>query len=326
MGGRKLERGVDYSINYDVGQVTFLAPDALFGASTAQVTARFEERGLFAVAPTTILGMSTRYSLGERGAINLIGIYQREQSAFNRPPLGFEASANLIGGINTELHFKPNWLTGFVNKLVTQASTAPSLFDVNAEFAVTKPDPNRSGEAYLEEFEGEAGIAVSLRETQWEFGSRPQQPVGLEDIGFAAGFDRDDAVALTWQNLVPGPDGQALERRPAGHRHPHPARGARRAAGDHHVPHAARRHRRRHRAAQQRLALVAPAARLPAALALDRDGAEPHGRRPQPTTTSSSSGCSIRRAIRSAWRARDWCSTWARSARTRSRSRPTPSP
>ena len=76
VGGRKLVRGVDYSINYDVGQVTFLNPDALFGSGgTAQVTARFEERGLFAVAPTTILGMATRYSLGERGAINLIGLY-----------------------------------------------------------------------------------------------------------------------------------------------------------------------------------------------------------------------------------------------------------
>ncbi len=214
VGGRKLVRGVDYSMNYDVGQVTFLAPDALFGTGTAQVIARFEERGLFAVAPTTILGMTTRYSLGERGAINLIGLYQREQSAFTRPQLGFEASANLIGGINTELHFKPNWLTGVVNKLVTKHSTAPSLFDVNAEFAMTKPDPNRSGLAYLEEFEGEAGLAVSLRETQWEFGSRPQQPAGLEDIGFAGGFDNDDAVALTWQNLIPGPNGQALERRP----------------------------------------------------------------------------------------------------------------
>ena len=67
------------------GQVTFLNPDALFGAGAAQVTARFEERGLFAVAPTTIFGLTTRYSLGERGAINLIGIYQREQSAFTRP-------------------------------------------------------------------------------------------------------------------------------------------------------------------------------------------------------------------------------------------------
>ncbi len=211
VGGRKLVRGVDYSISYDVGQVTFLNPDELFGGGSAQVTARFEERGLFAVAPTTILGMATRYSLGERGAINLIGMYQREQSAFTRPALGFEASANLIGGVNTELHFKPNWLTSVVNKLVTKASTAPSLLDVNGELAFSKPDPNRSGQAYVEEFEAEAGINVSLRETQWEFGSRPQQPNGLEDIGFAGGFDNADAVALTWQNLVPGPTGQAVE-------------------------------------------------------------------------------------------------------------------
>ena len=60
---------------------------------------------------------------GERGAINLIGLYQREQSAFNRPPLGFEASANLIGGANTELHFKPNGLTSFLNK--HHAAVAP---------------------------------------------------------------------------------------------------------------------------------------------------------------------------------------------------------
>jgi hypothetical protein len=214
LGGRKLERGVDYSINYDVGQVTFLAPDALFGSGPAQLTARFEERGLFAVAPTTIFGMATRYSLGDRGAVNLIGLYQREQSAYTRPALGFEASANLIGGVNTELHFKPTWVSGLLNKLTTKSSTAPSLLNINAELAFTKPDPNRSGQAYLEEFEGEAGLAVSLREAQWEFGSRPQQATGLEDIGFAGGFERDDAVALTWQNLVPGPNGQAVELRP----------------------------------------------------------------------------------------------------------------
>ncbi len=214
VGGRKLVRGVDYSISYDVGQVTFLNPDALFGSGSAQVTARFEERGLFAVAPTTIFGMATRYSLGDRGAINVIGLYQREQSAFTRPALGFEASANLIGGLNTELHFKPNWLTSAINGLVSRKSTAPSLLDVNAEVAFTKPDPNRSGQAYLEEFESEAGLAVPLRETQWEFGSRPQQATGLENIGFAGGFDPADAVALTWQNLVPGSGGNALERRP----------------------------------------------------------------------------------------------------------------
>jgi motility/secretion related protein SprA len=214
VGGRRLERGVDYSISYDLGQVTFLNPDALFGAGSAQISARFEEQGLFAIAPTTILGLATSYRLGEVGAINLIGMYQREQSAFNRPPLGFEASANLIGGINTELHFKPSGVSRFLSRLTTRPAIAPSLLDVNAEFAFTKPDPNRSGQAYMEEFEAEAGVPLSLRETAWQFGSRPQQSNGVEDI-FAAGFLPEDAVALTWQNLVPVPGStQPLEFRP----------------------------------------------------------------------------------------------------------------
>lgn len=214
IGGRRLERGVDYTISYDLGQVTFLNPDALFGGGAAQVTARFEEQGLFAVAPTTILGLSTQYRLGDVGAINLIGMYQREQSAFNRPPLGFEASANLVGGINTELSFKPAAVSRLLSKLTSAPAVAPSQLDFTAEFAFTKPDPNRSGQAYLEEFEAEAGIPISLQETAWEFGSRPQQADGVADLVGGA-FDPEDAVALTWQNLVPvSGSNQALQLRP----------------------------------------------------------------------------------------------------------------
>ena len=215
LGGRRLERGVDYTISYDLGQVTFLNPDALFGSGAGQVTVRFEEQGIFAVAPTTILGLSTQYRVGDVGAINLIGMYQREQSAFNRPPLGFEASANLVGGINTELSFRPSGITRLLNKLTSAPATAPSRLDLNAEFAFTKPDPNRSGQAYLEEFEAEAGIPISLRETTWEFGSRPLQADGISEL-VGGVFDPADAVALTWQNLVPTATGsnQPVELRP----------------------------------------------------------------------------------------------------------------
>jgi motility/secretion related protein SprA len=212
--GRRLEKGVDYNIDYEVGQITFLNPNALFGEGTVEVKARYEVQELFTVAPTTVLGLASTYSLGELGAVNLIGLYQAEKSAYNRPPLGFEASANLVGGANTELHFKPNGLTSFLNSLMPRRSTAPSTFDVNAEFAFTRPDPNRSGQAYLEEFEAEAGVQVSLGEQAWGFGSMPQSAAGLEDLGFVGVFNRDDAVALTWQNLVPNGQGGAVELRP----------------------------------------------------------------------------------------------------------------
>jgi hypothetical protein len=210
--GRRLERGVDYSISYELGQVTFLNPEALFGTGAAEVSVKFEEQELFAVAPTSIFGLATRYSLGDHGEINLLGMYQREQSAFNRPPLGFEASANLIGGINTALHFKPGAVGRILSRITSRPATAPSLLDFNGELAFTKPDPNRSGQAYLEEFEADAGVQIPLRESIWEFGSRPADPSGLEEAGFAAGFDLDDAVALVWQNLIPS-GGGALELR-----------------------------------------------------------------------------------------------------------------
>lgn len=202
LGGRQLERGVDYDISYETGQVTFKNPDALFGGGAATITARFEERGLFAVAPTTILGGTLRYDLGRFGAVNFVGIYQKEESAFNRPPLGFEASANLVAGASTELHFKPNFITRFLNGLTSGPALADSRLDLNAEIAFTKPDPNRSGQAYLEEFEAEAGTVIPLRETSWTPGAAPQSTAGVDDVLGGSPFETADAVQLIWQNLV----------------------------------------------------------------------------------------------------------------------------
>jgi hypothetical protein len=204
LNGRRLERGVDYSVNYDLGQVSFLDPAGLFGAAGGTIQASFEERGIFAVAPTKILGFSTRYNLGQVGGVNLVGVYQAEESAFNRPQLGFEASAQLVGGISTDLRFRPDGVTRFVNRLTSTPATAPSRLDVNAELALSRPDPNRSGAAYLEEFEGDPGVPLSLRESVWEFGSIPQYADGVQGV-VGSVFDPADAVQLTWQNLVPEP-------------------------------------------------------------------------------------------------------------------------
>ena len=69
----------------------------------------------------------------------------------------------MVGGVSTDLRFKPDAVTRFFNKLTSSPAVAPSRLDVNAEFAVTRPDPNRSGQAYLEEFEGDNGVPVSLQ-------------------------------------------------------------------------------------------------------------------------------------------------------------------
>lgn len=211
VNGRQLSRGVDYSINYESGQVTFLDPAALFGNSTATVTARFEQRGFFAVAPTSIFGLTGRYQFGDIGGINLVGLYQKEATAFNRPPLGFEPTASLIGGFTTDLKFDLPGVSKLVDKLTPLPSSARSTLTLNGELALSRPDPNRSGEAFLEEFEDDQGIPISLRGNAWSQGSIPTSTEGLENLGVGVAFDSADAVQLTWQNLIPNQVGGARE-------------------------------------------------------------------------------------------------------------------
>ena len=135
--------------------------NSVFGAGTSQVRAQFEERAAFAVAPTSIYGLAARYDLGTVGEVDLTGLFQREQSAFTRPPLGLEPSASFIGGLSTRLNFQPGWLTRAVDALPGVHTEAPSFLNVAGEVAVSKPSPNPLGQAYVEEFEAEGGRFIT---------------------------------------------------------------------------------------------------------------------------------------------------------------------
>jgi motility/secretion related protein SprA len=211
VGQTLLTRGPDYTIDYATGLVQFTNPDSLFQSGLAQVRAQFEERSSFAVAPTSIYGLAAKYDLGAQGAVNFTGLFQRQQSAFTRPPLGLEPSASFIGGISTELHFQPEWITRAVDALPLAHTSAPSFLNVNAEVAVSKPSPNQVGQAYLEEFEADAGRLISLNETAWHWGSIPTTGRGAEGFGITTGFDPVEAAFLTWQSLPIHANGSAVQ-------------------------------------------------------------------------------------------------------------------
>ena len=201
LGTRLLTRETDYTIDYTTGQVQFKNPDALFQGGSAQIRAQFEERAAFSLAPTTTYGLSARYDLGAVGQVNLLGIFQNEQSTYTRPPLGFEPSSGFIGGISTELRFQPEWITRLMNALPGVHTTVPSALSVNGELAISKPSPNRFGQAYIEEFEGGDARSISLADNTWHWSSIPTSVRGVEPLGFTTGFDPNQAAFLTWQSL-----------------------------------------------------------------------------------------------------------------------------
>jgi hypothetical protein len=196
-----LTRDVDYAIDYTTGRVEFKRADSLFAGGTAQVRAQFEERAAFTIAPTSIYGVAARYDLGAVGYLSAISMFQQEQSAFTRPPLGFEPSSSFIGGLATQLRFEPAWITRAADALPGVRTDVPSVFTVAAEVAVSKPSPNRFGQAYLEEFETEASRFVSLSEHAWHWGSVPTSVRGAEPFGIVGAFDTSNAAFLTWQSV-----------------------------------------------------------------------------------------------------------------------------
>lgn len=199
---RLLTRDQDYSIDYATGTVQFKQPDSLFAGGTAQIRAQFEERAAFAVAPTAIFGVAARYDLGQTGYVAWTGLFQKEQSAFTRPPLGFEPGSSFIGGVSTQLRFQPAWLTRAADALPGVRTGAPSFINVSAEGAISRPQPNPLGQAYIEEFEGEAGRFIALQENTWRWGSMPSSARGTAGLGIdPAGFAITDIAALTWQSL-----------------------------------------------------------------------------------------------------------------------------
>lgn len=203
VGDRELLRGRDYEIFYDIGQVTFLDPAALFGGPVTQVRVQFEENQLFDLAPKSIVGLTTTYRLGSHGQVDAIGLWQREQSVFTRPQLGFEPQSHFIGGVSTSLRFEPDAVTRAVNALPLVETEAPSSLVVNGELAVSRPNVNAAGIAYLEEFEGGgASRAISVAEQSFQLGSRPSSGRGLPLSHLASDgtFDPRDAAALIWQN------------------------------------------------------------------------------------------------------------------------------
>jgi hypothetical protein len=210
--GRTLVRNTDYTINYEIGEVQFVAPDALF-AQTTQVTVQYEENPAFAIAPTSIYGLQTKYDFGDHGTLSVIGLLQRERTTFTRPPLGFEPSSSFIAGVSGNFRFEPRRLTRLIDALPLIETDVPSRITVDAELATSRPSPNQLGVAYVETFEGEGGTFIPLSENLWEYGSRPASARGLGGGGVdpVTGFADADASPLIWQNLIGGVGDRTLQ-------------------------------------------------------------------------------------------------------------------
>ncbi len=196
--GRILERDKDYTIEYELGTITFARGDTLF-PRPRQVNVRYEENPLFASAPITILGFASQFPL-ENGQLSFTAISQQQRSGLNRPPLGFEPIGSLVAGVTGNMTWDATLLSSLVQKLPFNAGNTRSRVSLLGEFAMSKPQPNAAGQAYVESFEGEAGLGIPLSEAAWYYSSRPALGSVLPGLIGPQTLSPNRASTLAYQN------------------------------------------------------------------------------------------------------------------------------
>ncbi|MFW6084543.1 MAG: cell surface protein SprA, partial [Gemmatimonadota bacterium] len=201
LDGRELQRDIDYAIDYEIGQLQILRPTELFGATeTPSLQVRFEQKPIFQVQPTSIVGLTGEYSLGEVGQVDFIGLLQREGSVLNRPQLGLEPGAVSLGGVIGSFEFQPAALDRFVNSLPGISTDLPSTINVDAELAGSLPTTNRQGLTYVDDFEGSSRLRVGLGQGAWRRGSVVSRPDVDGDDYLPDAPDLDNKFDGVWQS------------------------------------------------------------------------------------------------------------------------------
>ncbi|MFQ5550956.1 MAG: hypothetical protein ACE5FJ_06950, partial [Gemmatimonadales bacterium] len=205
IGNRPLRRGVHYEISYNDGVVTFINPDSLF-PQQSQVRVEFEEDQQFDLGSKSLVGFAASYNFGTVGRINAVGLLQSEKTQLLRPVLGFEPEATFVGGLSSNLEFRVDAISRFLDRLPLIETQVPSRLVLNGEIATSRPNPNLAGAAWVEDFEGAGSSTFSLLLTEnfFQVGSAPSSGRGLDPryLSPSGNFEPDDAVPLVWQNLI----------------------------------------------------------------------------------------------------------------------------
>jgi len=172
LDGRKLTRGVDYNIDYEIGQITFLNDQAL--NPNADLTIDFEYSPFISAAKKTLFGMRAEYKPGTNFNIGSSFLYKGQKSTDRKPKLGQEQSKDMIGELDFEYSAQPAWMTAVANAMPFVETSAKSTLKLSGEIARSMPNPNSEGQVIIDDFEGaELSSEMGRLREYWTLSSPP---------------------------------------------------------------------------------------------------------------------------------------------------------
>ncbi len=176
-GGRVLQEGIDYSVNYQAGRVQILDPS--LQASNTPIQVSVENNSVFGQQTRRFMGLNIEHKFSEKFLVGATYLKMTERPLTQKSRYGQESVNNTIFGFNTNFSTEVPFFTRLVNKLPNIDTDVPSNISFRGEIAFLKPDTPKAdqfnGEStiYVDDFEG-SQTTIDLRSPfAWSLSSVP---------------------------------------------------------------------------------------------------------------------------------------------------------
>ena len=202
-GGRQLQEGIDYTVNYQAGTVQILDPS--LEASNTPINISVENNAVFGQQTRRFTGVNVEHQFNKNFVLGGTLLNLNERPLTQKSNYGVEPVNNTIYGFNGNFSTEVPFLTRLVNKLPNIDTDVPSNLSVRAEVAWLKPNSPKNADflgettTYLDDFEGAQALIDIRSSLGWSLASVPLEFAANKD-GLETGYER---AKMSWYTIDP---------------------------------------------------------------------------------------------------------------------------
>ena len=175
IGSTTLQRGIDYEVVYELGQIELISERAK--DPNSEISVSYECEPLFRIENKFLFGVRGELpfrKLGEGSHFGATFLYRSQNTSENTPHYGREPFSSVLWGANLRLTDGARWMDVFTNGIPFVDTKKSSRWLFEAEIARSYHNPNTKGSALLDDFESSRReLPFPLRRTAWRKASPP---------------------------------------------------------------------------------------------------------------------------------------------------------
>lgn len=204
-GGRVLQEGIDYTVNYQAGRVQILDPSIQASGTPIQVSV--ENNSVFGQQTRRFMGVNVEHKFSKKFQVGATYLNLSERPFTQKSNYSQESVNNTMFGLNTIYSTEVPFLTRLANKLPFVDTDVPSNLSFRGEVAFLQPGTpsadkfNGESTVYVDDFEGSQSAVDMKSPLAWSLSS---VPLGFEDGAanndLKYGYKR---AKLSWYTIDP---------------------------------------------------------------------------------------------------------------------------